>query len=99
MRGTAPFHAIWSGQGGAMTEHQREQQDQHADDDPRIAVLQAVFDRVDSWQDGADAETVGKELDEAVGKAGIELDEATRNRIVQHIVDDGSHGDIRELLR
>jgi hypothetical protein len=72
---------------------------QHAgDDDPRIAVLQAVFDRVDSWQEGADEETVRKELDEAVAKSDIELDEATRERIVRHVVDDTSHGDVRELL-
>ena len=68
------------------------------DDDPRIAVLQAVFDRVDSWQEGADAPTVRRELDDALAKSDIDLDEATRERIVQHIVDDPSHGDIRELL-
>jgi hypothetical protein len=68
------------------------------DDDPRVAVLQAVFDRVDSWQEGADEATVRKELDEALGKTDIELDEATRERIVQHVVNDTSHGNIRELL-
>jgi hypothetical protein len=67
-------------------------------DDPRIAVLQAVFDRVDSWQEGADEETVRKELDEAVAKSDIELDDATRERIVRHVVDDTAHGDVRELL-
>ena len=68
------------------------------DDDPRIAVLQAIFDRVDSWQEGADAETVRKELDAAVAKSDIDIDEATRERIVAHVVKEGPHGDVRSLL-
>jgi hypothetical protein len=68
------------------------------DDDPRIAALQAVFDRVDSWQESADAETVRTELDAALAKSDLELDESVKARIVEHIVSDASHGDIRELL-
>lgn len=68
------------------------------DEDPRIAVLQAVFDRVDSWQESADPETVGRELDEAVAKSDIAIDDATRQRIIDHIVSDASHGDVRDLL-
>ena len=68
------------------------------DDDPRVAVLQAVFDRVDSWEDGADAATVREELDKAIEKSDIEIDEALRERIVRHIVEDTSHGDVRQLL-
>lgn len=67
-------------------------------DDPRLAVLQAVFDRVTSWQEGATPETVRKELDDAVAESDVDIDEATRERIVTHIVDDNSHGDIRQLL-
>jgi hypothetical protein len=68
------------------------------DEDPRIAVLQAVFDRVDSWQEHAAPETVAKELDEALAKSDIELDDATRQRIIDHISSDASHGDVRDLL-
>lgn len=68
------------------------------DEDPRIAVLQAVFDRVDSWQESADEETVAKELDKALAKSDIELDDAIRQRIIDHIVSDASHGDVRDLL-
>ncbi len=68
------------------------------DDDPRIDVLQAVFDRVDSWEDGADAGTVRQELDEAIENSDIEIDDALRERIVRHIVEDTSHKDVRKLL-
>jgi hypothetical protein len=67
-------------------------------DDPRLAVLQAVVDRVTSWQDGADEPTVRKELDDAIAESDVEVDDATRERIVQHVLDDTSHGDIRHLL-
>lgn len=67
-------------------------------EDPRLTVLQAVVDRVTSWQDGADEPTVRKELDDAIAESDIEVDDATREKIVQHILDDTSHGDIRHLL-
>jgi hypothetical protein len=70
-----------------------------SDDDPRLAVLQAVVDRVTSWQDGADEATVRKELDDAVAEADVEVDDETRQRIVTHILDDTSHVDVKELLR
>jgi hypothetical protein len=66
--------------------------------DPRIAVLQAVADRVTSWQDGATPETVRLELDAAIAQSDIEVDEETRARIVQQIVDDGEHFDVRDVL-
>jgi hypothetical protein len=72
--------------------------DQQSGDDPKVAVLQAVVDRVTSWQDGADEATVRKELDQAVADSDVELDEATRERVVTHIVDDASHVDVRALL-
>jgi hypothetical protein len=53
---------------------------------------------VTSWQDGADEPTVRKELDSAVADSDIEVDDATREKIVRHILDDTSHGDIRHLL-
>ncbi len=67
-------------------------------EDPRLAVLQAVVDRVTSWQDGADEATVRKELDDAIAESDVEVDEATRDKIVRHVSDDASHGDIRHLL-
>ena len=67
-------------------------------DDPRLAVLQAVVDRVISWQEGADEPTVRKELDDAIAESDIEVDEGTREKIVRHVLEDTSHGDIRHLL-
>jgi hypothetical protein len=67
-------------------------------DDPRLAVLQAVVDRVISWQEGADEPTVRKELDDAIAESDIEVDEGTREKIVRHVLDNPSHGDIRHLL-
>ncbi|HET6560374.1 MAG TPA: hypothetical protein VFG72_00725 [Marmoricola sp.] len=68
-------------------------------DDPRVAVLQAVVDRVTSWQDGADEPTVRKELDDALGESDVDVDDETRERIVRRIVDDGSHFDVAGVLR
>jgi hypothetical protein len=73
--------------------------DQQTDgDDPKIAVLQAVVDRVTSWQDGADESTVRQELDQAVADSDVEVDESTKERVVSHIVEKGSHVDVRTLL-
>jgi hypothetical protein len=72
---------------------------QNADsDDPRLAVLQAVVDRLASWQDGADEPTVRKELDQAISESDVEIDESTRERIVAHLVENPTHGDVRDLL-
>jgi hypothetical protein len=79
-----------------MTEESRAQGTNS--DDPRVAVLQAVVDRVTSWQDGADEPTVRKELDDALGDSDVDVDDATRERIVRHILDDGSHFDVAGVL-
>ncbi len=69
----AVYVARIGGQSDPMTDDTVHQTDLHdaGGDDPRVDVLQAVFDRVDSWQDGADAETVRMELDRAIHKSGI----------------------------
>jgi hypothetical protein len=67
-------------------------------DDTRVTVLQAVVDRVTSWQDGADQETVRKELDSAIAASDVEVDDVLRERITNHIVNDGSHVDVHEFL-
>ena len=67
-------------------------------DDPRVAVLQAVVDRVVSWQEGADEATVRTELDDALTQAGVDVDEATRERIVARVSAKTPHFDVREVL-
>jgi hypothetical protein len=67
-------------------------------DDPRVAVLQAVVDRVTSWQEGADESTVRTELDAALSEADVDVDEDTRRRIVDRVTSESPHFDVREVL-
>lgn len=67
-------------------------------DDPRVEALQAVVDRIVSWQEGADDATVRTELDDALSQAGVDLDEATTQRIVDRVSGETPHFDVRELL-
>jgi hypothetical protein len=67
-------------------------------DDPRVAVLQAVVDRVTSWQEGSDADTVRTELDSALTEAGVDVDDATREQIVERVTSETPHFDVREVL-
>ena len=67
-------------------------------DDPRVAVLQAVVDRVTSWQEGADENTVRSELDSALSEADVEVDEDVRRRVVERVTSESPHFDVREVL-
>ncbi len=67
-------------------------------EDPRVEVLQAVYDRVSSYEESAPPETIRAELDEAIEQAGIEVDDDTRRTLVQHIDDRGGREDIASLL-
>ena len=64
----------------------------------RTEVVQAVVDRIVSWQEGADRPTIRAELDAALTEAGVELDESVRQRIVERVSDQTPHFDVRELL-
>jgi hypothetical protein len=67
-------------------------------DDPRIAVLQAVVDRVTSWQEGSDEQTVRTELDSALAESDVDVDDDTRRKIVERVTSESPHFDVRELL-
>ncbi len=67
-------------------------------EDARVEVLQAAVDRVVSWQEGADGATVRTELDDALAQAGVDVDEATRQRIVDRVSSQTPHFDVREVL-
>ena len=67
-------------------------------DDPRVEVLQAVVDRIVSWQEGTDEATVRTELDEALSQAGVDLDDASKQRIVERVSSETPHFDVREVL-
>jgi uncharacterized protein YpuA (DUF1002 family) len=67
-------------------------------DDPRVEVLQAVVDRIVSWQEGTDHATVRTELDDALSQAGVDLDEEAKQRIVERVSGETPHFDVREVL-
>lgn len=64
----------------------------------RVEALQAVVDRVLSWQEGATEGTVREELDKALDEVGLELDKRTRERIVEHVHSGDAHTDVRRFL-
>ncbi len=67
-------------------------------DDPRLEVLQAVVDRVTSWQERSSEDIIGKELDDALAESDVTVEQDVRDRIVGRIHADGSHFDVREVL-
>ena len=67
-------------------------------DDPRLEVLQAVYDRVSSYDDAAPPERIREELDAALEQAGVDLDEPARQRMTQHIDDRGGREDVARVL-
>ena len=84
-----------SGNGDGMTE---ETADQPAVDEAKVEALQAVVDRLASWQDGAEEKTLREELDEGLDEAGIDIADDVRERIVEHLREDASHVDARTFL-
>lgn len=63
----------------------------------RIEALQAVVDRVTSWQESAPEGTVRDELDKGLAEVGLDLDGQIRERIVDQIHED-ERVDVRSLL-
>jgi hypothetical protein len=84
-----------AGNGDGMTE---ETADQPAVDEAKVEALQAVVDRLASWQDGAEEKTLREELDEGLDEAGIDIADDVRERIVEHLREDASHVDARAFL-
>lgn len=55
-------------------------------------AIQAVVDRVTSWQDGATEGTVAEELAKGFDEAGIEVPQADRDALASAIQD--KHGEV-----
>lgn len=66
--------------------------------DPRVEVAQAVYDRVNSYEESATPEKIGEQLDEALDKADVHLDAEARDRVVRHIDSRGGREDVAQLL-
>ena len=66
--------------------------------DPRAEALQAVFERVNSWQDTAADGTVEKELREGLTEAQIALDDADVQKLIDEIENKGGHENVLEVV-
>ncbi|GAB3709978.1 hypothetical protein [Mariniluteicoccus flavus] len=55
---------------------------------PKAEALQAVIDRVVSYEESATPETIRTQLVEGLGEAGVTLDDGQIDRLVQRIADD-----------
>jgi hypothetical protein len=67
-------------------------------DDARVEALQAAYDRVNSWEESAPPEKIRAELDDAIEKAGIDVSEETRGKLVDHIHEGGGREDEADLI-
>lgn len=67
-------------------------------EDPKLEALQAAYDRVNSWEETATPEKIRAHLDDAIDKAGVEVDEATRERLVEHINAGGGREDVASIV-
>lgn len=63
----------------------------------RVEALQAVVDRISSWQESAPEATIRDELDAALVDVGLDLDEGVKRRIVTQVHRDETV-DVRALL-
>ena len=63
-----------------------------------LEALQAVVDRVSSYQDGAPEGTVEKELRSGLSEAGLELEDGQVTTLVEAIESDGGEVDVAALL-
>lgn len=77
---------VRSGVPGAMT------------DEDRYTAIQAVVDRVSSWQDGAPEGTVADELRRGADEVGVALGDDEITRLADAIEDDHAAVDAREVL-
>ena len=68
-------------------------------DDPRLEVLQSVYDRINSWEETATPERIRTELDEAIAKADVDVDDSTRAALAEHIEQRGGREDVAEVLQ
>jgi hypothetical protein len=66
-------------------------------EDPRLELLQAVYDRINSWEETATHEQIRAELDDAIDKAGIDVSDEARDSIAAHIERGGGREDVATL--
>jgi hypothetical protein len=64
----------------------------------KLEAIQAVVDRVTSWQDGATEDTVEEELRKGLDEAGVELGDDAVTRLASAIEDQHGAVDAAEVL-
>lgn len=58
--------------------------------DARREAAEHVVERAESWDEGAQPETVREDLKEGMDQAGVQVEDAELDRIAQEIHDEGS---------
>jgi hypothetical protein len=64
----------------------------------RVEAIQAVVDRVSSWQDGATEGTVERELRNGFAEAGVEVSDGEVTRLADAIQSEHGAVDARSVL-
>ena len=64
----------------------------------KIEAIQAVVDRVTSWQDGATESTVEQELRDGFAEAGVNVPDADVHRLADAIQSEHATVSAREVL-
>lgn len=57
--------------------------------DARQEAAEHVVKRAESWDEGAEPETVRENLAEGMGQAGVQVEEAELDRVAEEIHDEG----------
>lgn len=65
---------------------------------PKVEAVQAVVDRITSWQDGATEETVRDELLKALTEADLEVPGSFVDAVVERVRGNTEHFDVEPLL-
>ncbi len=73
--------------------------DRGGDRPARVEAVQAVVDRITSWQDGATEDVVRAELLKGLSEAGVEVPEGVVAEVVRRVRADTEHFDVEPLLR
>jgi hypothetical protein len=65
----------------------------------KVEAVQAVVDRITSWQDGATEETVRDELRRGLAEADLDVPTDFVEEVVRRVREGSEHFDVEPLLR
>lgn len=66
---------------------------------PKVEAVQAVVDRITSWQDGAPEETVRAELLKGLEEVDLDVPPTFVDEVVRRVHGQSEHFDVEPLLR